>query len=172
MQDYILHAVLWSTSVARAGSSLFPRMPCMVGRSFITPKDSWVTRYLSCPRPSESVVQPEILPTPTLSPWTTLLLTKWCSHLSNFNRKKPHKFLFLHFGSRRLGFPMSLEKTLVYCKLGCGFTALQLQCTNFPCAYSQYASKQLCSVAAFPRCTMQSFSYNMLKWVDRYLAHF
>lgn len=68
-------------------------------------------------------------------------------------------------------FGLSLEGKLVCCKLGCWSTASQLQCTNFPCACSQYASKQLCSVAAFQRCTMWSFSYDVLKWAHRNLAH-
>lgn len=62
-------------SVARDGSSFFPMIPCMVGRRFITPKDSGVTDNLSYPKPWESVVQLEFLPTTIFSPWTTLLLT-------------------------------------------------------------------------------------------------
>ena len=151
-----------STSVARAGSSLFPTMPCMVGRRFITPKDNQVTSYLSCPRPWESVVQLEILPTPTLSPRTVSLSDKWSSHPSNFIRKNPTNFFLLHFGSR------CLEEQLVYCELGCRFTATGYK---FPMCILLICIKAApCSVAAFPRCTMQSFSY-VLKWADRNLAH-
>lgn len=155
-------------SVIRAGSSLFPTMPCMVGRRFSTPKDSWVTGYISCPRPWESVVQLEILPTPILSPWKTSLLSE--AHTWVTSLEKNPQIYFSSFWVQAFG--LSLEKKLVYCELGCQFTALQLQCANFPCAYSRYASKQFFAVwPPFHGAPCRASLYKVLKWVDRNLAH-
>lgn len=131
-------------------------MPCMVGKRFSTPKDSWVTGYISCPRPWESVVQLEILLTPILSPWKTLLLTKWSSHLSNFIRKETTNLFFFILGPGVWAF-LGKEVSILWIRMSIYSTPATV--CKFPMCILLICIKAiLCSVATFPRCTMQSFS--------------
>lgn len=82
---------------------------------------------------------------------------------------KSYTFIFLHFGSRCLGFPWRKVKTL---RMRMLIYSSWAAVYKFPmCTLSIHITATLGGTAAFPGCTTQPFSHCVLKWVVRDLTH-